>query len=368
MPGLAAESEPPARTETRANTASEGPFSFLFCESLDQLTLENEDGQETCSANHDDGAIVVALPISVQERIPPLPLTLDFDLAREVDTIRQRDDPARTSLVGDEPEMSQADPAQIDVPSSDRSNRETAFSARLVPLESISEHSSSAEHGTRSLLSRSLAQFAPAYKMAPDPAAVENGDHNSADPDQGNNQSGASGKEAQTEFTVGSFALPEASSQTMPTMKLHSADTGRTAEVGRPSAELPLEPTPSTQSAREINIRIAEHGTGAQLRLIDRAGEVLVSVKSADAALAQSLRTDLHELAQKLESSGFRADISLPDSTSITSDQNSNDTNTYGRQKTDSEERQSPSGGGQGRQHKQQNNDSADWAEEWNQS
>ena len=76
------------------------------------------------------------------------------------------------------------------------------------------------------------------------------------------------------------------------------------------------EPAPSAlpQAARDIRLRLAgDEKAGVEVRMIERAGEVRVAVRSADAELAQSMRSGLSDLAEKLSGRGFSNEIWRPE-------------------------------------------------------
>jgi hypothetical protein len=79
----------------------------------------------------------------------------------------------------------------------------------------------------------------------------------------------------------------------------------RPAEAVHTPAERPPSAEPS---AREIRLELGGSGQRVEVRLAERAGEVRVSVRTPDGALAESLRDHLPNLSTRLEQTGFRAD------------------------------------------------------------
>jgi hypothetical protein len=69
-----------------------------------------------------------------------------------------------------------------------------------------------------------------------------------------------------------------------------------------------LHPPAAGQAARDIRLELAGAGRRVEVRLEERAGEVRVSVRTPDGALAETLRDHLPALSARLEQSGFRAD------------------------------------------------------------
>ena len=74
------------------------------------------------------------------------------------------------------------------------------------------------------------------------------------------------------------------------------------------------EPAPTrTEPARDLSFRIASgNADPIDIKLTDRAGQIHVAVRSSDAALTQSLQTNVSDLAGKLERSGFHTETHLP--------------------------------------------------------
>lgn len=76
--------------------------------------------------------------------------------------------------------------------------------------------------------------------------------------------------------------------------------------------ELPEPPAPRTEPARDISFRIASATHPVDIKLVERAGEIHVAVRSLDPALTKSLQANVSELAGKLERSGFHAETFIP--------------------------------------------------------
>ncbi|MEO8592022.1 MAG: hypothetical protein ABI759_01760 [Candidatus Solibacter sp.] len=69
----------------------------------------------------------------------------------------------------------------------------------------------------------------------------------------------------------------------------------------------------TTRPAREISLQVS--GTDdrkVEVRLVERAGEVHVSVRTPDVALAHDLRQDLGNLSGKLAQSGYSTETAAP--------------------------------------------------------
>jgi hypothetical protein len=96
---------------------------------------------------------------------------------------------------------------------------------------------------------------------------------------------------------------PSASSSAAPPLPAPSAQLGRVID---PPAAPPL-------SSHDIRVRVPDNNGGStQVRFLESGGEVRVSVRTADEGLAQSLRTHLNDLTQRLSDGGMPAEIWRP--------------------------------------------------------
>jgi hypothetical protein len=78
-----------------------------------------------------------------------------------------------------------------------------------------------------------------------------------------------------------------------------------------PAAPTPAEPeapqTPkATPTAHDIKLEVASGEQRVEVRLVERAGEVHLAVRTPDQRLSGALRDNLPELAARLEGTGFR--------------------------------------------------------------
>jgi hypothetical protein len=115
----------------------------------------------------------------------------------------------------------------------------------------------------------------------------------------------------------------------------------RPAEAAQPAA--PAHPTAVEPAARDIRLELSGTGQRVEVRLEERAGEVRVSVRTPDGALADTLRDHLPTLSARLEQSGFRAD--QWHAADVSGGTRSIEVGRSAGGST-SEERQNPSGGG----------------------
>jgi hypothetical protein len=81
-------------------------------------------------------------------------------------------------------------------------------------------------------------------------------------------------------------------------------------------SNLPAAPQLRTGIAQEISIRIAPPDSPAvDLRVVERAGQVHVDVRTSDAAMQTSLRQDLGTLTNSLQRAGYHAETFTPSGT-----------------------------------------------------
>jgi hypothetical protein len=100
----------------------------------------------------------------------------------------------------------------------------------------------------------------------------------------------------------------------------------------KPSVPEALAASTAIESARseapsapvhELAMRVAAPDSQpVDVRVSHRGGEVHVAVRTADAGLQASLRSDLGSLVEKLEQSGFRTETAIPEATRTFSESN----------------------------------------------
>jgi hypothetical protein len=123
-----------------------------------------------------------------------------------------------------------------------------------------------------------------------------------------------------------------------------------------------MEPPTPASSGHDITVRIpdaTEHG--AAVRFVERGGEVHVSVRTADAEMAQTLRNGLNDLVGRLEHGGISAQVWRPGSDTPSSQSDSQ--NQPSGQKGSSGEGRNQSGS-QGREQDQADEKKPRWVEE----
>jgi len=108
------------------------------------------------------------------------------------------------------------------------------------------------------------------------------------------------------------------------TSLVHAAMSPAVAESPEPSKAQPAVPPPATRldaedqpatvrPAKEISLQISSGGDHTvDVRLVERGGEVHVSVRTPDVGLAHEMRQDLGSLTGKLAQSGFGTEQFTP--------------------------------------------------------
>jgi len=113
-------------------------------------------------------------------------------------------------------------------------------------------------------------------------------------------------------------------------------------------------PSPLASSRHSILVKVpgATAGTGIDLRFIERAGDIHLSVRTPNSEVAQQLRGGLNDLVGKLEHAGLRTEVSSPSSGDAQLSNQSKDQNNQqnsspdrrgGRNQADSQSQQQPS-------------------------
>ena len=120
---------------------------------------------------------------------------------------------------------------------------------------------------------------------------------------------------------------PATNSVSQPIVPPLNADNRPTAATAHPAAtpdapeqtakpsDPPAEPAPAA-AAHDIKLQVGEEGgPHVEVRLTERGGDVMVSVRTPDSHLAGELRADLPALSNRLEQSGYRTETWQPAAT-----------------------------------------------------
>jgi len=151
-------------------------------------------------------------------------------------------------------------------------------------------------------------------------------------------------------FTAGtSDSGPRPQSQT----ETHTAPPAR---VERPSEILPAEaPRAPVSSPREITVRLADlQQRATDVRFVERAGQVHVSVRTGDAEFARTLRSGLNDLMTRLDHAGIRAEMARPGS----------DASSFKNDSRSSSDQQNSSGSRRDQKERQPNGNQQNWMNE----
>ncbi|MCU1336604.1 MAG: hypothetical protein JWO19_2185 [Bryobacterales bacterium] len=117
----------------------------------------------------------------------------------------------------------------------------------------------------------------------------------------------------------------DAAPSSRPATPQYVAPPARTEHIIEPPAAPPT-------SARDIRVRVPDNNGGStQVRFVESGGEVRVSVRTADAALAQNLRSHLSDLTQRLADGGMPAEIWKPGSAAASSQNDNHQPDREGR-------------------------------------
>lgn len=277
------------------------------------------------------------------------------------------------------------------------SSAELAFALRLKPLASTDSTASPAisSRPTSHGLEARTGEISERSQV--DPVATQPGNEHGADSQSGSGDSSrgnhtgtpravapghdektAGPEKAQMSTPVEGAALRthSAESQAMPlvhgtatpAMPVAPASSQTVTQPGTASAAAALDPEDQPSAGRpmrELSLQISSAGDQkVDVRLVERAGEVHVSVRTPDAELAHEMRQELGSLTGKLAQSGFGAEQFTPPSSGASNlaDQRS----TPGNQNPPGDHGQDPQAGGSGQQQQPQDERGKhpDWLDE----
>jgi hypothetical protein len=95
----------------------------------------------------------------------------------------------------------------------------------------------------------------------------------------------------------------------------------------------PTRPEVPASPMKDISVRIqSEQGENVDVRILHRAGDVQIAVKSADGETTQGLRHGLSELTDRLNASGYHADTWHPSHTATAAENTANSGNSQQQQ------------------------------------
>ncbi len=91
-----------------------------------------------------------------------------------------------------------------------------------------------------------------------------------------------------------------------------ASSAGDTPHAAKVVVEPEINVAARPQPTRQISLKLGADSTKVDVELTERAGKVLVAVRTPDRDLAKSLQTDLGELVGRLENKGFKTEAWIP--------------------------------------------------------
>ncbi|MBI1791499.1 MAG: hypothetical protein HYR60_28555 [Acidobacteria bacterium] len=194
-------------------------------------------------------------------------------------------------LVAEEPEAASPMPAE----------REFAFDAKI-----FDDESAGAPVSTPSSPRAEKEQAAPQHPRTialAKPGEQPHGNSNGPAPDKG-------GETAVAKTLLFPHSFASAAADARPAASPVADFEARVGVARQVEAVRAVEDLRSASPVRDISLRLAgESQSSAHVRMVDRGGEVQVSVRAASPDLAQNLRGNLNELMHRLEGAGMRAEV-----------------------------------------------------------
>jgi hypothetical protein len=130
---------------------------------------------------------------------------------------------------------------------------------------------------------------------------------------------------------------------------------------------IPARPEVPAAPMKDISVRIqTDHGENVDVRILHRAGDVQIAVKSADGDTTQGLRHGLSELSDRLNASGFHAETWHPGQPAMAAETTADSGNSQHSQQQSQGDSQSHSGWSQQNsgQHDDNHSNRPRWIEE----
>ena len=176
-------------------------------------------------------------------------------------------------------------------------------------------------------------------------------------------EKGSAGREPESGIAGGNAAL---STATMP-QNASAALTDNTAAASQTKSakplDLPEEPATNTSAVKVVQVQInGSDNTRVDLRMMEKAGALTISVRSGDSSLTKALQQDLPELSNKLNDQQLRAEWWTPESQKASAVQKSENSPTGdSNSETPNQERQR---GGNSGQQSGRDAQQPDWVDE----
>ncbi len=114
--------------------------------------------------------------------------------------------------------------------------------------------------------------------------------------------------------------------------------------VEHPSEIAPAEaPRVQPTNSKEITVRIADlHERATDVRFVERAGQVHVTVRTADAEFGRTIRSGVNDLITRLDHSGIRAELASESSNFKNDSRSSEDSQNESRQQQERRQQRKP--------------------------
>lgn len=200
---------------------------------------------------------------------------------------------------------------QIKTPADIHAKQDIAFAARLTSNEGATASESSTPPQRTPATSRASAELEPAESQAS--TAKDSDAHAGAEPLTAT--SAFSHTKATQPAAEGMAAWGTSSTDVRgasPVTPAKSSSTEHTTSI-TPPAEPPSATTPASRTVRELNLKLTgDQAQSADVRMVERNGEVRVMVRASDSALASSLQGDLTDLLSHLSGRGITTELWRP--------------------------------------------------------
>lgn len=273
-------------------------------------TVAPKSGRQALSqppANWVPAAIPRSMPVNPSPGIAPSTIQQESKPATELSQSKVPPAPAG----GDDPQPLQtqpeAIPQMVGALIAQPLSGELAFALKVTPQETAAPAAESGD-GVKTLATSSPAQVVPVKE-----ARRADNDGTLAD--------GAPQHEIAHETPLPNVALPVAEKPAAPSVSVPEAHTA-TPLHANPAEGAQLSETPEAkppQPVKQLSIQVGQdQQQRVELRVVERSGELQVSVRAANPDLAQGLRQGLSDLVGQLGQSGFHADAWRPGATAGT--------------------------------------------------
>jgi hypothetical protein len=121
------------------------------------------------------------------------------------------------------------------------------------------------------------------------------------------------------------IATPAESAAPAGAPDVRPAHTSDAAAPAPPAEVEPKQAAPTNEPLRNMHIQLSgDNNQRVNVQLVDRGGELRVSVKSPDPVLSQTLQQHMPELTSRLQQQSYRTEVWMPKESASSSSNNSN--------------------------------------------